>query len=118
MEHMRKTTILLTPDLHRRLARLARAGRTSMGELIRQACERAYGGEGSRTLLQVREPVPATEPAATAAPPAPGMAADRAARMRRFLETEVWPAIPPELLDRPRDRRDDERMLGFGPDGV
>jgi len=38
-----KTTILLTPDLHARLTRLARQRGVSVGELIRSACERQYG---------------------------------------------------------------------------
>jgi len=43
----KKTTILLQPELHRRLARLAEQRRTSMGELIRTACVRQYGLAGS-----------------------------------------------------------------------
>ncbi len=38
-----KTTILLTSKMHARLGRLARQQGTSMGELIRRACEIAYG---------------------------------------------------------------------------
>jgi ribbon-helix-helix CopG family protein len=44
----KKTTILLQPELHRRLERLAEQRRTSMGELIRTACVRQYGLAGSR----------------------------------------------------------------------
>lgn len=44
MEHAsHKTTILLTPSLHERLTRLARARGTSMGQLIRSAVEAQYG---------------------------------------------------------------------------
>jgi hypothetical protein len=43
MELSKKTTILLTPDLHARLTRLARLRGVSVGELIRSACERQYG---------------------------------------------------------------------------
>ena len=43
MELSKKTTILLTPDLHTRLTRLARQRGVSVGELIRTACERQYG---------------------------------------------------------------------------
>ncbi len=39
---MKRTQILLPDDLHHRLRRQARARKTSMGELIRQAVERAY----------------------------------------------------------------------------
>jgi hypothetical protein len=43
MELSKKTTILLSPKLHRRLARLAAQRRTSIGDLVRAACERQYG---------------------------------------------------------------------------
>lgn len=43
MELSKKTTILLSPTLHRRLAKLAAQRRTSIGELVRSACEHQYG---------------------------------------------------------------------------
>lgn len=43
MEPTKKTTILLSPTLHRRPAKLASQRRTSIGELVRTACERQYG---------------------------------------------------------------------------
>lgn len=43
MELSKKTTILLSPDMHERLSRLAAARHISLGELIRQACEKHYG---------------------------------------------------------------------------
>jgi hypothetical protein len=39
----KKTTILLPPGLHQRLTRLAGQKRTSLGELVRSACEHEYG---------------------------------------------------------------------------
>lgn len=64
MELTKKTTILLTPQLHDRLAQLASQRRTSIGDLIRRACERQYGltDEGSRmaavrALAEFRLPV-------------------------------------------------------------
>lgn len=42
MELSRKTTILLSERLHEQLKRLARTRNSSVGELIRQACERQY----------------------------------------------------------------------------
>jgi hypothetical protein len=35
--HMRRTQLLLTPDLHRRAAEVARARRLSLGSLVREA---------------------------------------------------------------------------------
>ena len=39
---MKRTQILLPDELHRKLLRQAKARKTSMGELIRQAVERLY----------------------------------------------------------------------------
>lgn len=44
----KKTTILFQPELHRRLMRLADQRDTSLGELVRSACERQYGIGGSK----------------------------------------------------------------------
>lgn len=36
----------------------------------------------------------------------------------RFLETEIWPQIPEELLDRPpMSKAEREEILGIGPEG-
>lgn len=43
MELSKKTTILFSPDLHERLARLAEQRNTSIGDLVRTAVERQYG---------------------------------------------------------------------------
>ena len=43
MELSKKTTILLSPDLHRRLTALGAKRGTSLGELVREACEARYG---------------------------------------------------------------------------
>ena len=43
MELSKKTTILFPPDLHARLIRLAKQKGTSLGDLVRSACERQYG---------------------------------------------------------------------------
>jgi predicted transcriptional regulator len=42
MELSRKTTILFSPDLHDQLTHLARQLDTSLGELVRQACQAHY----------------------------------------------------------------------------
>lgn len=51
MELSKKTTILLSPALHRRLTQLASQRRTSLGELVRLACERQYGLTGSESRV-------------------------------------------------------------------
>ena len=43
MELSKKTTILFPPDLHAQLLRVAAQRRTSLGDLVRTACERQYG---------------------------------------------------------------------------
>ncbi len=43
MELSKKTTILLTQDMHRRLRRLARERGTSLGGLVREAVTTTYG---------------------------------------------------------------------------
>lgn len=47
MELTKKTTILFSPELHRRLADLAARRGRSMGDLVREACEIQYGIVGS-----------------------------------------------------------------------
>lgn len=43
MELSKKTTILFTPELHRRLSEHAANRGVSLGELVREACEATYG---------------------------------------------------------------------------
>jgi hypothetical protein len=43
MELSKKTTILFTPDQHRRLSELAVRRGTSLGDLVREACVVTYG---------------------------------------------------------------------------
>ena len=57
----KKTTILLQPELHRRLTRLAARRGTSLGELVRSACERQYGIGGSKERIQAVRAIGALE---------------------------------------------------------
>lgn len=41
--------------------------------------------------------------------------ADRVARLRRFLENEVWPRIPPDQLGRTMSRHEEDEILGLRP---
>jgi hypothetical protein len=55
MTHPRKTTILLPPELHDRLTRIARQQNTSLDELVRRACEAEYGeAAAARRLVAAR----------------------------------------------------------------
>ena len=42
----------------------------------------------------------------------------RVAEALQWLETEVWPHVPPELRGRPHDSHADDELLGYGPDGA
>jgi antitoxin VapB len=42
----------------------------------------------------------------------------RAARLRRFLEEEVWPAVPRSQRGRRLTRAEEEAILGYGAEGV
>lgn len=42
MELIQKTTILFSPALHQRLTQIAAQRGTSLGDLVRTACEREY----------------------------------------------------------------------------
>ena len=43
---------------------------------------------------------------------------NRGARIRRFLENEVWSQIPEQELRRPLTKDEKEKILGYGPEGV
>jgi antitoxin VapB len=43
---------------------------------------------------------------------------NRRARLRRFLELEVWPAVPKKELGRRLTRSQEEAILGYGKEGV
>jgi antitoxin VapB len=43
---------------------------------------------------------------------------DRAERVKRFLEREVWPRVPADQMGRAPDRAERERILGYGEGGV
>ena len=42
----------------------------------------------------------------------------RRARLRSFLEREVWARVPADQLGKAPDRAERERILGYGPGGV
>ena len=42
----------------------------------------------------------------------------KTARLLRFLEEEVWPQVPEDMLDKGVPRAEQDELLGFGPEGV
>ena len=52
MELSKKTTILFSPQMHHQLSRIAHHRRTSLGDLVRDACERQYGLVSSDRRLE------------------------------------------------------------------
>lgn len=52
MELTRKTTILLSPDLYKRLIRTAKERKKSLGQLVREACQIQYGYVSSEDRLR------------------------------------------------------------------
>jgi len=40
------------------------------------------------------------------------------AQVLDFLEREIWPSVPRKLLGRPVTKKERERILGYGRDGV
>ena len=85
---------LKNADVERLAAEVARLTGESKTEAIRRALE-----ERRRRLKG-----PAT--------------AERRTRVLRFLETKVWPSIPKAQLGRRLTREEEDRLLGYGPDGV
>ena len=43
---------------------------------------------------------------------------DRKARLKSLLEKEVWPLIPKKLLGKRLTRKEHDRILGYGQEGV
>jgi len=47
-----------------------------------------------------------------------GFQRGRAAQVRRMLEEEIWPHVPPDVLGQPLTKAEREAILGYGPEGV
>ncbi|GMR22971.1 MAG: type II toxin-antitoxin system VapB family antitoxin [Acidobacteriota bacterium] len=43
---------------------------------------------------------------------------NRGARLRRFLEEELWPTVPADELGRTLTREEEDAILGYGDEGV
>jgi antitoxin VapB len=47
-----------------------------------------------------------------------GTCGDQVERWKRFLEEEIWPAIPASLRGKVISKQEREEILGYGPEGV
>lgn len=43
---------------------------------------------------------------------------NRKGKLQSFLEREVWPVVPKRLLGKRMSRKEEDRLLGYGEDGV
>ena len=83
------------PEVERLVAEVAELTGESKTEAVRQALKER------RARLAFRE-----------------VAESRAARIRRLLEDEIWPAIPDEAMGRSLSRDEEEEILGYGEAGA
>jgi prevent-host-death family protein len=94
--------------LSRLLERVRRGGTVVIAKAGRPIARLVPTGEGP-AARQVRE--------AKVLPEArPG--ADRATRLRRLMEQEVWPVLPPDQAGRILTREEEDAILGYGPHGA
>ena len=80
MELTKKTTILFTPELYLKLEKIAQEQGTSVGNLVREACERQYtlptAGDRLRAvndLAELRLPVGSPEDMEAESVPTPAI---------------------------------------------
>jgi antitoxin VapB len=85
---------------NREVERLAAEVATLAKETKTEAIRRALAERRERLAVQMVEPN------------------DKAKRLRRFLEEEIWPTIPPDVRGKPITKEEREAILGYGPGGV
>ena|SRR3990170_4926140 len=78
----------------------------------------AKAGVPVANLVPVGKPARARQVRETTTFPTSGTAAERGARVRRFLEQEAWPATAGAKAGRPLTRSEEDAILGFGEAGV
>ena len=79
--------------------RLADEVATLMGETKTEAIRRALEERKQRLSFQVTNK-------------------NRKAQLKRFLEREVWATVPEELMGKGLNRKEEDRLLGYGRKGV
>jgi prevent-host-death family protein len=78
----------------------------------------AKAGMPVARLVPVGEPPGVGRVSETAALPASPAALERAGRLRRFLEQEVWPTVPADEKGRALSREEEDAILGYGVQGT
>ena len=43
---------------------------------------------------------------------------NRKEKMITFLESEIWPSIPPGMIGKGLSRKEEDRLLGYGREGI
>lgn len=79
--------------------RLASEVAAMMGETKTEAIRRALEERKHRISFQVTEKDPKT-------------------KLLNFLEQEIWPVVPAELLGKALTREEEDAILGYGENGV
>lgn len=70
------------------------------------------------TIAKAGEPVAQLVPVGAAPRTGRQPVGDRAARLARLLETEVWPSVPAGELGRTLTHDEEDELLGYGPAGA
>ena len=83
------------PEVERLAGEVATPARESKTQAIRRALEER------KAKLETR-----------------GARQDRRAELERFLDSEVWSQVPKNLIGKRLARAEEERILGYGSDGV
>lgn len=76
----------------------------------------AKAGTPIALLIPVGRSAPGRVRETKVLPNAPAI--DRGARLRRFLEQEVWPIVPITERGRTLSREAEDALLGYGPHGT
>ena len=84
------------PEVDRLAAEVARLAGETKTEAIRQALL------DRKSRLQI----------------AIGRRPGKKAQLLAFLEHSVWPKVPRRVLGRPLSRKEEDAILGYGPEGV
>jgi antitoxin VapB len=84
---------------NREVERLATEVSAMMGESKTEAIRRALEERKRRLVFQVNQ-------------------RDRKAGLLEFMESEIWPNIPKALIGKRPSRAEEDRILGYGKDGI